>query len=218
MEIIRYKSGEKFGANTPKTLINIEKVWRKMIVKGKYKYQYSTVNLRVSVAKRFRLFSKKIARSHSDTLSVIIDFFEWHGFLPSDRFEKSIIQEIAKNRKRTEASIAIIRDIEKHQTKPTNAMLLSLFEENLTQGSEHESDMVEKKFVDRTVQEKPIQDTSIPKIRYVRLEEKMDVVKTNFIYVLNKVKVVKGGFGKGYLKLELTEAELIKFKRTLKNI
>jgi hypothetical protein len=210
-------SSKKFGANPSETLINIEKVWRKMIVKGKYKYEYSTVNLRVSVAKRFRLFSKKIAKSHSMTLSVIMDFFEWHGFLPSDRFERSIIQELAKNRKRTEASIAIIRDIEKHQTKPTNAMLLSLFEENLTQGLEHESDMVEKKFADKVIEEKPIQGTTVPKIRYKRLEEKMDLVKADFTYVLEKVKVVKGGFGKGYLKLELTEVELIKFKRTLKN-
>ena len=108
-----------------------------MLVKGKYKYQYSTVNLKASVAKRFRLFSKKIAKSHSETLTVIMDFFEWHGVNPSKQFGKSIIQEILKNRartdtsiKRNEATIAIIRDIEINQTKPNNAMLLSLFGAN----------------------------------------------------------------------------------------
>ena len=188
-----------------------------MIVKGKYKYEYSTINLRVSVAKRFRLFSKKIAKSHSETLGVIMDFFEWHGFSPSDGFEKSIIQEIAKNRKRTEASIAIIKNIEKDQTRPTNTMLLSLFEENLTQSSEHTPEMVEKKFADKKIEEKIIEDTTVPKIRYDRLTDKMNLVKQDFTYVLDKVKTVKGNFGKPYLKLELTEEEFIKLKRTLKN-
>ena len=185
----------------------------KMIVKGKYKYQYSTINLRSKVAKRFRRFSKKIAKSHSDTISVIMDFFEWHGFLPSDRFEKSIIQEIAKNRKRTEASIAIIKDIEKSQTKPTNAMLEALFSESLVE----EPKLVEIKFKDTPKEEKRV-ETTVPKIRYDRLEEKMNSVKKDFRYVLDNVKVVKSSFGKPYFKLELTEAEFVKFRRALKNV
>lgn len=56
----------------------------------------------------------------------IIDFFEWHGFSPTERFERSVGKELARNRKRTEAVIAIIRDIEKSQTKPTTAMLQQL--------------------------------------------------------------------------------------------
>jgi hypothetical protein len=50
-----------------------------------------TVVLRFPVAVRFRAFSKKIARSHTDTLLAIMTFFEWHGFLLSDRFGQSII-------------------------------------------------------------------------------------------------------------------------------
>ncbi|MEX0313083.1 MAG: BfmA/BtgA family mobilization protein, partial [Allomuricauda sp.] len=75
-----------------------------MIVKGKYKYQYSGINLRASVAKRFRLFSKKIADSHSEALTIIMNFFEWHGFSPAERFENGVIKEIVKNRKRMDAS------------------------------------------------------------------------------------------------------------------
>ncbi|MDY7396904.1 BfmA/BtgA family mobilization protein [Aureibaculum sp. 2210JD6-5] len=102
-----------------------------MIVKGKYRYEYNTVNLTISVVKRFRLFSWKITKSHSESLNVMMNFFEWHGFLPADRSERSIVEEMIKNRKRTEAIIAIIKSIEKEQTQPTTAMLLSLFEENL---------------------------------------------------------------------------------------
>ncbi|QCX37431.1 hypothetical protein FF125_02900 [Aureibaculum algae] len=159
-----------------------------------------------------------MSKSYSETLEIIINFFEWHGFLPADRFEQSIVQEIVKNRKRTNASIAIMKSIEKEQTKPTTAMLLSLFEENLVQTKE-EPEMVERKFTDMPIKEnKPIEETTVPKIRYERLTEKMNVVKQDFSNVLDNVKIVKSSFGKNYLKLELSEAELVKLKRTLQNI
>ena len=104
-----------------------------MVVKGKYEYKYLALNLRASVVKRFRSFAKKITGSQSEALEKMIDFFEWHGFTPNDRFVDSILEEIRKNRKRTEANIAILRDIEVTQTKPSNIMLLSLFGENLKQ-------------------------------------------------------------------------------------
>jgi hypothetical protein len=94
---------------------------------------FYTIRFKRNTAKRFKRFSRKVSKSYSETMELIINFFEWHGFLPSDRFGKSIVQEIIKNRKRTEASIAIIKSIEKDQTKPTNAMLLSLFGEHTVQ-------------------------------------------------------------------------------------
>jgi len=193
-----------------------------MIVKGKYNYKYSNVSIRHNVAVRFRVFSKKISKSHTDTLIAIMDFFEWHGFTPSHRFTKSIIEEILKNRqrtetsiKRTEATIAIIRDIEVTQTKPTTALLESLFEEKLT---DEEPEMIEKKFIDKPQEEKKIEDTTVPRIRYERLGDKLLSVKEDFEYVLDNVNLIKNSFGKDYFKLELTEGELEKFKRTIKNI
>jgi len=176
---------------------------------------FYTIRFKQRAARRFKHFSKKVAKPYSETLNIMIDFFEWHGFLPSDKFERSIIKEIVKNRKRTEASIAIIRDIEKHQTKPTNAMLLSLFEEKLEQ---EEPELVEIKFANKTPEEERIEDFTVPKIRYKRLENKMELVKENFGYVLGKVKIVKSSFGKDYLKLELHQNEFIKIKRNLENL
>jgi hypothetical protein len=70
-----------------------------------------------------------MSKSQSMTLLSMIDFFEWHGFSPFDKMEKSLLVELLKNRKRTEAVIAIMKDIEKNQTKPTVAMIQSLFTE-----------------------------------------------------------------------------------------
>ena len=193
-----------------------------MIVKGKYKYKYSAINIRYHVAVRFRGFSKKVSKSHTDTLIVIMDFFEWHGFNPSSRFTQSLIQELLKNRartetsiKRTEASIAIIRDIEVNQTKPNNAMLLSLFGEKI---KEENPIRVEKKFADKSAEEKNVVDIAVPKIQYEQLADKMDNVTTDFKYVLKNVKTIKNNFGKDYLKLEITQGELEKFIQTLKKL
>lgn len=100
-----------------------------MKVKGKYQYDYSAINLKRPVVKRFGNLSRKYSKTQSETLNAMIDFFEWHGFSPFDKMEKSLLVELLKNRKRTESVIAIMKDIEKNQTKPTVAMIQSLFEE-----------------------------------------------------------------------------------------
>lgn len=185
-------------------------------------YKFSAISIKDTVAKRFRLFSKKIAKSHSETLTVIMDFFEWHGVDPTKQFGKSIIQEILKNRKRTdtsikrnEATIAIIRDIEINQTKPNNAMLLSLFGANAIDQKpiKREKKQIEKKGESTTEIE-----ITVPKIRYERLAKKMENVTNDFAYVLSKVTETKSNFGKECLKLDLSKPELEKFKRIIKNI
>ncbi len=192
-----------------------------MIVKGKYKYKYSAVNIRFSVAVRFRTFSKKTARSHTDTLVTIMDFFEWHGFLPSDRIGQSIVEELLKNRKRTEvsiartnASIAIIKDIEKKHDKPTTAMLQSLF-----QGVVEKEEPVrkEKLFMDNPKIEQKKTETTVSKLVHERTELKLKEVRKGFGYVLNHIELVNNRFGKDYLKLELSQQEYLRIKRELEN-
>ncbi len=176
---------------------------------------FKTIRFRINTIKRFKQFSKKISKSYSETLDTIMNFFEWHGFYPTDKFTKSLIREILKNRKRTEANIAIMRNIEKNQTEPTNIMLQSLFEEKLT---EEEPEMFERKFIDKPPEEKKEIKITVPKIRYERLHSKLISLSNNFKYVLKNVNLVKSNFGKNYFKLELTEGELERFKRILKNI
>ncbi len=48
-----------------------------MRVNNKYNYDYLALNIKGSVIKRFRMFSKKNARSQSETLDALVDFFEW---------------------------------------------------------------------------------------------------------------------------------------------
>ncbi|MEL7270194.1 MAG: BfmA/BtgA family mobilization protein [Bacteroidota bacterium] len=184
-------------------------------------YRFSAISIKDKVAARFRLFSKKMAKSHSETMTLMMDFFEWHGLDPSQKFVKSIIGEILKNRERTntsikrnEATIAIIRDIEINQTKPNNAMLLSLFGENL---KDKKPVRKERKRIENVEGLATDIEITVPKIRYERLVEKMGNLTKDYGHILSNVELVKGSFGKEYLRLNISRSELEKFKRTLKN-
>jgi hypothetical protein len=106
---------------------------------------------------------------------------------------------------------------------PSAALLQSLFEQQMEQEDDddylgEQLEFIEKKFEHvEAGEEKLLEETTIPKIRYERLEENMEKLKADFGYVLGKVKPINSPFGKGYLKLEITPGELEKYKRTIKN-
>lgn len=191
--------------------------------KGYEKEQFEGLKIKSSVAKKFRAYCKVISKSQSMGLLAMLDFFEIHELSPTDSIDGNLRAIEIRIKKRINNAIAIIKSIEQSQTLPTAAMLQSLFEQQL----EHEDDddylgehleYIEKKFEHiEAREEKLMEETTIPKIRYERLEENMEKLKADFSYVLNKVKLVNSPFGKGYLKLEVTPEELEKYKRTIKN-
>ncbi len=101
--------------------------------KGYEKEPFEKLGIKTSVAVRFRNFCKKMSKSQSMTLLLMLDFFEENGISPSEfigppmeTLETRISMLI---KKRMNGMISILKDIEKSQTKPTVAMLYSLFEQ-----------------------------------------------------------------------------------------
>ena len=101
--------------------------------KGYEKEQFKNLSIKASVADKFKRFCKEMLLSKSMTLLVMIEFFQENGISPAESIgpnmetlEKRISLLI---KKRMNGMIAIMRDIEKNQTKPTVAMLQSLFEQ-----------------------------------------------------------------------------------------
>ncbi|MFD0835937.1 BfmA/BtgA family mobilization protein [Mariniflexile aquimaris] len=97
------------------------------------KEEFETLKIKKSVAIEFRKFSKMLTKSQSMTLLIMMDFFNENGISPTEslgpnmeNLEKRISLLI---KKRMNGMIAIMKDIEKNQTKPTVAMLQSLFEQ-----------------------------------------------------------------------------------------
>ena len=97
--------------------------------KGYEKEQFTTISFKCSTAKKFRTFSKKMGVSNSMTLLMMLDFFESNGISPNESIGQQMqtLENLIK--KRINGVIAIMKDIEKNQTKPTVAMMHSLFEQ-----------------------------------------------------------------------------------------
>lgn len=100
--------------------------------KGYEKEGFETFKIKASIAKRFRKFSRVMSKSQSLTLLLMIDFFENNGISPAEELGPNMealearISNLIK--KRMNGMIAIMKDIEKTQTKPSVAMLQSLFQ------------------------------------------------------------------------------------------
>jgi hypothetical protein len=96
----------------------------------KYKNEkFETFKIKSSVARKFRRFSRSISKSQSMALLSMIEFFEMNSISPNEVMgpKMETLENLIK--KRINGVIAILKDIEKSQTKPTVAMMQSLFEE-----------------------------------------------------------------------------------------
>tara|TARA_R110002111_G_scaffold251016_1_gene315357 strand:+ start:149 stop:541 length:393 start_codon:yes stop_codon:yes gene_type:complete len=95
--------------------------------KGYEKERFEKLGIKTSVADRFREFCKKLSKSQSMTLLLMLDFFEDNGISPNETLGPNMQTLESEIKKRINAVIAIIKDIEKNHDKPTTAMLESLF-------------------------------------------------------------------------------------------
>lgn len=105
------------------------KFFTKKMDEGFEKERFKTLKIKASVAVRFRRFCKTMSKSQSMTLLSMIDFFEVNGISPNESMgpHMNTLERLIK--KRINGVIAIMKDIEKNQTKPTVAMMQSLFTE-----------------------------------------------------------------------------------------
>ncbi|QYA26634.1 hypothetical protein G3I01_14365 [Gramella sp. MT6] len=95
-----------------------------------YEYErFKSISLKASVAKKFNSYCKKLSMSKSMTLLLMLEFFEDNGISPTESMgpKMQTLENLIK--KRINGVIAILKDIEKGQTKPTVAMMQSLFQE-----------------------------------------------------------------------------------------
>jgi uncharacterized phage infection (PIP) family protein YhgE len=173
---------------------------------------FYTIRFKRKIALQFKQFSKRIAKTHTQALQAMLDFFQWHGISPLDRFGPQLQREEEKTRKRIDAVIAIIKDIEKHQTKPTTAMLQALFA-GLDPINEKPISKTREKLQPKSV--KTLPENTISQIKYDRLKEERDEYQQALSDLLSKVTPIKPAFGNAYFKLEISPGELVKIERKL---
>ena len=89
---------------------------------------FTGIRFKKETAKRFQEFSRTHFKSHTEALTTMLDFFFYNEISPKEQLGPTGRTIEAKILKRINAVIAIMRDVEKTQTKPTVAMIQSLFE------------------------------------------------------------------------------------------
>lgn len=190
--------------------------------KGYEKETFAGLRIKISVALKFRSFSKRQGKSHSMTLLAMVEFFEHNGISPDERMHETIASLKYLIKRRFNAMVAIMRSIEKEQTLPTVSMIQALFEQELESNDEewdNDFDFIEQQL---TETKKPSEtetfdgEVTVPKIRYDRLVEQMEELKEDFTYVLDHVSVFHNRFGKDHLKLDLNPEAIEKYRTKLK--
>ena len=178
------------------------------------KYSFSAISIKPKVAIRFRKFSKKITRSHTDTLEAMMNFFDLNELSPNESLGTNMKTLENSLKKRINALIAIVRDIEKSQTKPTNAMLELLFQENpdVKEPQEEIFEFEQQELITEN------EELNHYRKRYEEVQQQFHSVKYDLEKIINKTTYVKSSFGKGYLKLDLSKDEFENIKQKLKCI
>lgn len=117
------------------------------------------IRFKKETAKRFQEFSRTHFRSHTEAMATILDFFLYNEISPKEKLGPTGRTIEASIKKRINAVIAILRDVEKSQTKPTAAMLASLFQ---TEEAPKKALILEKKIMEERRQVHPTGDELDP--------------------------------------------------------
>lgn len=103
------------------------------------------IRFKKETAKRFQEFSRTHFKTHTEAMATMLDFFRYNEISPKEKLGPTGRTIEASIKKRINAVIAIMRDVEKTQTKPTVSMIASLFQ---AEEPKHKPLILEKKFVE----------------------------------------------------------------------
>lgn len=174
---------------------------------------FARINFRLATVNRFRAFAKEYGKTHSDTLEAMLDFFEHYKLNPFGELANDLNGLELNIKRRINALIAIIKDIEKHQTRPTTSMMQLLFE--------HSPQKTKRpKLVEVTGKDKTKSDdlfkTAMEAIelerQHTELQHRHTETQQELKDLIQRVRIIKSGFGKTKLQLDmnLKEFELLK--------
>ena len=179
---------------------------------------FSTVKFKVIIANRFRSISKSMSPSHSETMEIILDFFEEHDISPSKPFSSNYHTLEMLIKKRVNGLVAIIKDIEKNQTKPTHAMMQLLFEGGV---KEKKPLLIEKKvLIENNELEEDPQDSLLEfyRIENEKNEKRVSTLKREYFTLLEQLVFTKSNFGKNHYRLDMSQEELEHLKIMIRKV
>lgn len=185
-----------------------------MQLQRKKSYGFSAISIKADIASRFRKFSKKVGRSHSETMQSMMNFFEWNQISPNASLGPNMTSLENRLKKRINALIAIIKNIEKNQTKPTNAMLELLFQEDQSKPDP----TIENLNFDQQPLITENEELNYYRNQYESVRIHYRKMKADMENLINKTSYVRGNFGNGYLKLHMTLQDFENLKKSYNHV
>lgn len=186
---------------------------------------FSNIRFKKPIAKRFQTFSRMYYKTHTLALAGMLDFFKYNEISPHDRLGQrmGLILDYLKHlkeflNKRNNATISIIKDLEKHGVLPTKAMMQLLFEGMPPKEKQPELLLEEITDVEH-------EDDFFGSMQAIKLREEKNILKRDleemgqrFEDVLyGRIEIISPSFGKERLKLHMTVEEYKKLKEQFKN-
>ena len=165
---------------------------------------YSNITVKKETATRFRTYSKKFGKSHSEVLDGMIQYFKENHLDPFGEGTKIILESIKKLErqmmKKFDRLIAIIKNMEKTSIRPTYEMVLILYEAYVKDGRKPRPEPIQ-------IQEERMDflepRNTVPKTEHEKILREFESYKKRCNEILNSVEKVEPIMGKPYLKINM---------------
>ena len=178
---------------------------------------YSNITIKKETATRFRSYSKKFGKSHSEVLDGMVCYFKENNLDPFREGTKIIVDSIKKMEvkmmKKFDRLIAIIKNMEKTSIRPTYEMVLIFYEAYVKDGRKPKREPVK-------IQEERMDflepRNTVPKTEHDRMLKEFKDYKEHCNEILHNVEKVEPMMGKPYLKINMGIGDFESLKHQLK--
>lgn len=182
---------------------------------NKRKSTFSAISINRITAERFRSYSKNVARSHSETIDTMIDFFEKANITPKSRMIISFFKFQIYLNGRFDYIEQLLRDQERKYLKPTHDMLKSLFDGTALKKERQQPLLMEKTMLLLTKEQWDLVERKVSPEKHQALISARNQDRQTFLKLLKSINKVEPTFGKPYFKLEMDGDELDKIRQKL---
>lgn len=178
---------------------------------------YSNITMKKETATRFRAYSKRFSKSHSEVLDGMMKYFKENNLDPFGEGTKIILDSIKKLEhrmmKKFDRLIAIVKNMEKTSIRPTYEMMLILYEAYVKDGRKPKREPVK-------IQEERMDflepRNTVPKTEHNRILLEFESYKKRCNEILNSVEKVEPMMGKPFLKINMGIGDFESLKYQLK--
>lgn len=183
-----------------------------MKTEKKKKSDFSAISINRIVAGRYREFSKKISKSHTLTLELMMDFFEGAKISPKNKYLMNHMGYVHYMTKRFDYIEELLRNWEKNSSIPKiHDMLKKIFDYAEQEEKSQRKDLeLQQKMFDRSLKR-----DKVTQYDNFMLKESWKNERKRLLKLLDRITMEKPRFGKSYYKIEIEESDLESLRQDL---